>query len=43
MKEILQGLKVLHDHKLIHRNLKSEHILVAKDGTIKVANFGLSI
>lgn len=43
MREILLGLKMLHEHKQIHRDLKSDNILVASDGSIKVADFGFAI
>lgn len=32
MKEILQGLDFIHDHKQIHRDLKSDNILINKEG-----------
>ncbi|KAG7382389.1 hypothetical protein PHYBOEH_010487 [Phytophthora boehmeriae] len=38
-----QGLKYLHDNRLVHGNLKSSNILVSGDGQVKLADFGLGI
>jgi p21-activated kinase 2 len=39
----LLGLEPLHKHKQIHRDLKTDNILINKKGEIKVADFGFAI
>jgi serine/threonine protein kinase len=41
-KEILQGIQYLHDNLIAHCDLKSDNILISKDYTLKIADFGLS-
>ncbi len=41
-KQILTGLKVLHAHNLLHRDIKPGNILVDSNGTLKLTDFGLS-
>lgn len=39
---VLEALAVAHAAGVIHRDIKPENVLVATDGTIKVADFGLA-
>jgi len=40
--QILQGMRLIHKLKILHRDLKPQNILVTNDGIIKIADFGLS-
>ncbi|XP_062519849.1 cyclin-dependent kinase 6-like [Corticium candelabrum] len=42
VRQLLNGLDFLHSHRVVHRDLKPQNILVARDDCIKVADFGLA-
>ncbi|MDR1246624.1 MAG: protein kinase [Clostridiales Family XIII bacterium] len=42
IKGILSGLLYAHENGIIHRDLKPSNIMVLKDGTIKIIDFGVS-
>ena len=42
MSDIVAGMKHLHQHGIIHRDLALRNILIMQDGTCKVSDFGLS-
>ena len=40
--EIVLAIQFLHQHGILHRDLKLENVLVGSDGHCKIADFGLS-
>lgn len=42
MRQILIGIAHLHKERIIHRDLKGANILISRNHTVKIADFGLS-
>lgn len=40
--QMIQGLKVLHDHQIMHRDLKSANIFLTKSGVCKLGDLNVS-
>lgn len=41
-KQIVFGLKFMHDHDVVHRDLKPENVLIDQHGIVKLTDFGVS-
>ncbi|XP_067661671.1 cyclin-dependent kinase 9-like isoform X1 [Haliotis asinina] len=42
MQQLLNGLYFIHSNKILHRDMKAANILITKNGTLKLADFGLA-
>lgn len=43
MSQVLAGVAYLHENEIVHRDLSPANILITKDNTPKVTDFGLSV
>lgn len=41
-REVARGLQYAHDHGVVHRDVKPENILLTRDGSTMVADFGIA-
>jgi|GEM_PF-6951529 serine/threonine protein kinase len=42
LQQALKGLAYAHEHAVVHRDVKAANILVARNGAVKVVDFGLA-
>ncbi|VDK13766.1 Serine/threonine-protein kinase StkP [Oenococcus sicerae] len=43
MEQVLSAVSMAHNHGIVHRDLKPQNILVGKDGSLKIVDFGIAI
>lgn len=40
--QLLKGVEVCHNRKILHRDLKPQNLLISNDRILKLADFGLA-
>ncbi len=42
MQQLLEGIAYCHKHRVLHRDLKPQNLLICTSGCVKLADFGLA-
>lgn len=42
MKQVVEGVEYLHKKNIVHRDLKPSNLMIDKEGTVKIIDFGIS-
>ncbi len=42
LKQLLEGVKFLHENNILHRDIKSANLLITKGNVLKIADWGLA-
>ncbi|KAG5457617.1 MAG: kinase-like domain-containing protein [Olpidium bornovanus] len=42
LRQIVDGIYFCHSHRILHRDLKPQNLLIDRTGIIKLADFGLA-